>query len=136
MSGEFPEVVSGATVGKLEVPGVPLKDHSYWYLVSRVLAVVIPLTELLWIKRFIISVRAEILACKSSSLALILSSTKSGENLTLISSLPSFASASTFHVTPSSCADISSCAFESYKFPLLDVSKLLEKLMQSAGGKL
>ena len=67
--GEYPEVVSGATVGNLEARGAPLKGDSYSYLNSRVLAVVVTLDELLWIKRSIISVRAEIWACKGSKLA-------------------------------------------------------------------
>ena len=60
LSGEYPEVVSGTTVRNLEDPGVPLKGDSFWYLGSRVLAVVVSLAELLWIKRSINSVRAEI----------------------------------------------------------------------------
>ena len=136
MSGEYPEVVSGATVVSIEVPGAPPKGDSYWYLVSRVLAVVVSPAASLWIKRSIISVSAEIWACKGSKLALILSSLKSGENHTLFSSLASVASASTSPVTSSSCADISSCPFESYEFPLLNVLNLLENLLQSARGKL
>ena len=121
LSGEYPEEVSGATVGNLEDPGSPMKGDSHWCLVSRVLAVVVSLAELLWIKRSIISKRAEICACKGSRLVLILSSTKSGKNFTLFSSLPSVASASISPFASSSCADISSCALEWYDFPLLNV---------------
>ena len=123
MSSEYPMVLSGATVGNLEDPGTPLKGDSYWCRVSQELAVVVSLAELLWVKRSIISVRAEICACKGSRLAFILSSTKFGKNFMLLSSLPSVASASTFHVT-SSYADISKSAFESYEFPFLNFLKL------------
>ena len=68
MSVEYPEVVSGASVGNLDLPGAPLKGDSYWYLVSRVLAVAVSLAVLLWIKRSIISVKAEIWAGKGSRL--------------------------------------------------------------------
>ena len=83
-------MVSGATDGNLEVPGALLNGDSYWYQVLRVLAVVVSLTELLWIKRCIVPVRAEIWA--GSRLALIFSSTKSGEKLTIFCSLYSIAS--------------------------------------------
>ena len=79
-------MVNCATVGNLEFPDALLKGDSYWYRVLRVRAVVVSLAELLWIKRPIISLRAEILARNDSRLALILSSTKSGENLKLFSS--------------------------------------------------
>ena len=129
-------VVSGATAGNLELPGAPLKSDSYWYCVSRVRAVVVSLDELLWIKRSIIFVRAEIWACEGSRLALIFSSTKSGENLILLSSLPSFVSASTSILTSSSCADITGCAVELHEVLLLNVLNLLEKLIQSAKNNL
>ena len=117
-------MLSGATVGNLELPGAPLEGYSCWYRVSRVLAVVVSLAELLWIKPSIISVRAEISACKVSGLTLILSLTEAGENLLLLSTLPSFPSASTSLATFSSCADISSCALESYRVPLPNVLNL------------
>ena len=108
----------------LEFPGAPLREDSYWYRVPRVFAVVSSLAELLWIKRSIVSVRVEIWAGNVSRLALILSSIKSGENLTLFSSFPSFVFTFTSLVTSSSCADISSCAFKSYEFPPLNVLNL------------
>ena len=112
MSGEYPAVVSGATIGNLEVLGAPLMGDSYWRRVSLVLALVVSLAKLLWINGSINSVRAEIWACKGSRLAFILSSTESGEYIMLFSSIPSVASASTSSVTSSSCAEISSCSFQ------------------------
>ena len=122
LSGEYPEVVSDATVQNLETPGAPLKGDSYRYLVSRVLAVVLSLAELLWIKRSINSARAKIWASKGSRRALLLSSTKPGEILHHFLRYP-VASASTSPVT-SSYADISSCAFESYEFPFFNALNL------------
>ena len=54
---EYPAVVSVARVGNLEVSGATLKGNSYWYCISRVVAVVSSLAKLLWIKRSIISLR-------------------------------------------------------------------------------
>ena len=133
---EYPAVVSSATVGNLELPKAPLKSDSYWYRISRVRAVVVSLAELLWIKRSIISVRAEIWACEGSRLALIFSSTKPGANLVLLSSLSSFVSASISFVTSFSCADITGCVVELYEVPLINVLNLLDKLIQSATSNL
>ena len=124
LSGEYPAVVSGATFGNLEVPGAPLKGDSDWCRCSRVLAVVNSLAELPWIKRFIISVRAVIWAWFASMYTLILSSTMSGESLTLFSSFLPFASLSVSPVTSFSWADISNYTLESYVFPVLNVLNL------------
>ena len=72
LASEYPAVVSGATVGNLEVPGAPVKSDSDWCRSSWVLAVVNSSAELLWIKRFIISVSAEIWTCSGSRFTLIL----------------------------------------------------------------
>ena len=136
LSGEYPAVVSVATVGNLKDPGSQLMGDSFWCRISRELVVVVSLAELLWIKRYIILVSAEICACKGSRLAFILSSTKSGKNLMLFFLLPSVASASTSPITSSSCADIQLGALESNEVPLLSVLNLWEKLTQSARSKL
>ena len=88
------------------------EGDSDWCRSSRVLAVVNSLAELPWIKRSIISVRTEIWACNVSRHALIVSSTKSGEDLTLFFSFPPLASISTSPVTSSSWVDISNSALE------------------------
>ena len=124
LSGEYREAVSGATVGHLETPGAPVKSDSYWYLVSCVLSAVVSLAELLWIKQSIISIRAEIWANKGPRFAIIILSNKFRQIHTLFFSLPSVASASISLFTSSSCADISSCAFDSYEFLLLNVLNL------------
>ena len=94
------------------------------------------LSRITWIERSIISVRAEICACRGSRLAFILSSTNSGENLMSFSPLPSIIPDSASPVLSSPCVDILGCVLESYEFPLLNVSNLLEQLIQSARGKL
>ena len=124
LSGEYPAVISGANVEKLEVPGVPLKGDSDLCRGSRVTAVVNSLAELPLIKRPIISVRVEIWTCNGSRFALILSSTTSEANLTLFSSFPSFASNSTSPVTSSSWGDFSGCALELCVFLRLNVLNL------------
>ena len=47
MSGEYSAVVSVATVVNLEVPGAPVKGGTGSCRISRVLAVVKPLVELI-----------------------------------------------------------------------------------------
>ena len=81
MSGEYPAVFSGASVGNLEVPGVPAKNNLGWFLSSRVLAVLNSLAEFPWFKRSIITVSTEIWARKGSRFALFISSTIWGKTL-------------------------------------------------------
>ena len=90
----------------------------------RELAVVDSLAELLWIKQSIIWVRAEICGCRGSRLAFILSSTNSGEDLMLFSSLPSVIPLSASPVFSSPCADTLGCNLKSYEFRLLNVLHL------------
>ena len=89
LSSEYPAVVRSATVGNLDDPGPSLYGDSYWSPGPRELAVVDSVVKLLWIRRSIISVKAEICACRVSRLAFILSSSPCAENPTLFSSLPS-----------------------------------------------
>ena len=95
----------------------------YWCPGPQELAVVV---KLLWIRRSIISVRAEICACRGSRLAFIFSSTNSGENLVLFFSLASIIPASASPAFSSPCADILGCVLESYEFSLLNVLNLHE----------
>ena len=87
MSGEYhPAAVRGATVENLDDPGPSMYGDSYRSPGPQELAVVDSVVKLLWIERSVISVRAETCASAGSRLAFILSSTNSGENLTLFSS--------------------------------------------------
>ena len=136
LSGEYPAVVRGATVEKLDDPGPSLQVDSYWSLGPRELAVVDSVVKLFWINLSIISVRAEICASRGSGLAFILSSTNSGDNLMLLSSLSSVIPVSPSPVFSSPCVGISGCVLNSYEFLLLNVLNSQEKLELSATVKL
>ena len=92
--------------------------------------------KLPWINLSIISVKAEVCACRGSRLAFILSSTDSGESPMFLSSLLSVTPGSATSVFSFSCVDLLGCALRSYEFKLLNVLDSQERLIQSARGKL
>ena len=85
MSGGYPAVVRGATVGNLGDPGPSLQGDSCRSPGPRELTVVDFAVKLLWTNLSIITVNQETCACRGSRLAFILSITNSGESLKLLS---------------------------------------------------